>query len=163
MTEYVIRLAEQKDSDEILKLYRSIIGTQGCTWNEYYPSMEEITSDIRINSLYCLTDEKGSIIAVAAAGPLDELGDLAWDPAMTMPCELARIGVLPSLQKMGIASRLLGAVIKDCKCRGFNGMRFLVSKTNENALTLYGRFGFQKMGEVFRYGHDFYSYYRLLD
>ncbi len=160
---YILRLAEPKDSEEILKLYRSIIGTPGCTWSEEYPVMDNIISDIASGSLYCMTDISGQIIAAAAAGPLDELSDLEWDPGMTKPCELARIGVSPSLQKKGIASKLLCAVIEDCKSRGYNGMRFLVSKTNGSALALYNKFGFMKTGEVFRYGHDFLCYYKLLN
>ncbi len=160
---YIFRLAEPKDSKEILKLYRSIIGTPGCTWSEDYPTMEEIINDTEMRSLYCMTDNKGHIIAAAAAGPLDELSDLEWDPQMTKPCELARIGVTPSLQKKGIASELLSAVIEDCKNRGYNGMRFLVSKTNYGALALYDKFGFRKTGEVFRYGHDFLCYYKMLN
>lgn len=159
---YKFRLAEQEDDKNILKVYKSIIGTQGCTWDAEYPSMTEIITDIKMKSLYCITDDKGEIIAVATAGPLNELDDLTWDARMTKPCELARIGVLPFIQKRGIGSKLLDAVIEDCKSRGYNGMRFLVSKTNYNALTLYSKFGFQKVGEVFRYGHDFYCYYKLL-
>lgn len=161
--EYKFRLAEQEDEKNILKVYKSIIGTQGCTWDEEYPSIEGIITDIKMKSLYCLTDDKGEIIAVATAGPLNELNDITWDSRMTKPCELVRIGVLPSHQKKGIASKLLDAVIGDCKSRGFNGMRFLVSKTNCNALILYSKFGFQKVGEVFRYGHDFDCYYKLLN
>ncbi|MDP4089414.1 MAG: GNAT family N-acetyltransferase [Bacillota bacterium] len=160
--EYKLRLAEYGDEENILKLYRSILGTTGCTWSEEYPSMTEIISDIKMKSLYYLTDHQGKLIAVATAGSLDELDDLIWDSRMTKPCELARIGVLPSLHNKGIASKLLGAVIEDCKSRGYNGMRFLVSKTNNNALRLYGKFGFRNVGEVFRYGHDFYCYYKMI-
>lgn len=161
--EYKFRLAEPEDETEIWNVYQGIIGTQGCTWDAEYPSVVEIITDIKMKSLYCMTDDRGKIIAVATAGALDELEDLAWDARMTKPCELARIGVLPSMQKRGLASKLLDAVIEDCKRRGYNGMRFLVSKTNENALTLYNKFGFQKIGEVFRYGHDFYCYYKILE
>jgi L-amino acid N-acyltransferase YncA len=161
--EYKFRLAKQEDTENILKVYKSIIGTQGCTWNEEYPSMEGIITDIRMKYLYCLTDVKGEIIAVATAGPLNELEDITWDSRMTKPCELVRIGVIPSLQKIGIASKLLDSVIRDCKSRGYNGMRFLASKTNYNALMLYSKFGFLKVGEVFRYGHDYYCYYKLLN
>lgn len=97
--EFKFRLAEQGDEMNILKLYKSIIGTQGCTWDTEYPSMLNIMTDIKMKSLYCLTDDKGEIIAAATAGPLDELKDLTWDERMTKPCELSRIGVLPLMQK----------------------------------------------------------------
>ena len=87
--ELKFRLSEQEDEMNILELYKSIIGTQGCTWNARYPSMIEIISDIKMKSLYCMTDNKGKIIAVATAGPLNELKDISWDAMMTKTCELA--------------------------------------------------------------------------
>jgi ribosomal protein S18 acetylase RimI-like enzyme len=159
--EFKFRLAEQGDEENILRLYRSIVGTEGCTWDEEYPSMINILADIEMKSLYCVIDHTGKIIAAVAAGPFDELNDLIWDSRMENPCELARIGVHPSFQKSGIASKLLGEVLQDCKRRGYDGMRFLVSKTNYNALALYRKFGFQEVGEVFRYGHDFYCYNKV--
>lgn len=161
--EFKFRLAEQGDEINILKLYKSIIGTEGCTWDEEYPSMLNIITDIEMKSLYCLIDDKGKIIAAATAGHLDELKDLTWDSRITNPCELARIGVLPLMQNNGIASKLLAEIIQDCKIRGYDGMRFLVSKTNYNAIMLYRKFGFKEVGEVFRYGHDFYCYYKILN
>lgn len=161
--EFNFRLADLEDGINILQVYKSIIGTQGCTWDAEYPSLNEIISDVKMKYLYCITDIKGEIIAVATAGLLDELKDLSWDARMTKTCDLARIGVLPFMQKKGIASILLAAVIEDCKIMGYNGMRFLVSKTNYNALILYKKFGFQEAGEVFRYGHDYYCYYKILN
>lgn len=161
--EFLFRLAEQGDETNILMLYKSIIGTQGCTWHADYPSILNVMTDIQMESLYCLTDDEGKIIAAAAAGPFDELKDLSWDAKMAKPCELARIGVLPSMQRKGVASKLLSAVIEDCKRRGFDGMRFIASKTNYNALMLYRKFGFLEVGEVFRYGHDFCCYYKILN
>jgi ribosomal protein S18 acetylase RimI-like enzyme len=161
--EFKFRLAEQGDEVNILKLYRSIVGTEGCTWDEEYPSMLNILADIEMKSLYCVTDHSGEIIAAVAAGPFDELNDLIWDSRLKNPCELARIGVLPLFQRSGIASKLLGQVLQDCKRRGYDGMRFLVSKTNYNVLALYHKFGFQEVGEVFRYGHDFYCYNKVFN
>lgn len=159
---FKFRLAKQGDESNISNLYKCIIGTEGCTWDEEYPSMSNIITDIKMKSLYCLTDVKGEIIAAATAGALDELEDLTWVEEMIKPCELARIGVSPLMQKKGAASKLLQSIIQDCKRRGYDGMRLLVSKTNYNALALYRKFGFQESGEVYRYGHDFFAYYKIL-
>lgn len=157
-----IELAKPGEEEEILALYRKNIGTAGCTWHEEYPTMLNILEDMELKSLYCLKDAMGRILAVASAGPFNELTELTWDERMINPCELARITVTPDLQGKGIASLLLKAVISDCIRRGFDGMRFLVSKTNNNALRLYRRFGFEETGEAFLYGHEFFCYYKLL-
>lgn len=157
---YTFELVASGDADEVLGLYRSIIGTPGCTWNSEYPCMADILSDIRKESLYCLRDEGGSITAVAAAGKDDELehDGIPWDERMRNPCDLARIGVRPELMRRGLASRLLREIIADVPRRGFDGIRMLVSKKNLAALALYDKFGFRRYGEIFKYNIDFYCY-----
>jgi ribosomal protein S18 acetylase RimI-like enzyme len=155
---YRFRHVLKTDEQAVMRLYKEIIGTPGCTWNQDYPAIEDIRDDTDSNSLYCIEDDCGSIVAVAAAGSFNELQHLSWDIRITNPCELARIGVHPSVQNKGLGSIILSDVIADCKIRGFDGMRFLVSKENGSALKLYDKFGFQKCGETFMYGHDFYCY-----
>ena len=91
-----------KDSASIVQLYHAIIGTPGCTWDEEYPSAEDVAEDIKLSCLYCLEDGIGTLVAVAAAGAFEELSHLSWDARMNKPCELARIGVHPSMQHKGI-------------------------------------------------------------
>ncbi len=161
--QYKLRLAEHKDSASIVQLYHAIIGTPGCTWDEEYPSAEDVAEDIKLSCLYCLEDGIGTLVAVAAAGAFEELSHLSWDARMNKPCELARIGVHPSMQHKGIGAMILKEVIKDCQKRGFDGMRFLVSKTNPGAIALYNKSGFRECGETYMYGHDFYCYQRIFD
>jgi ribosomal protein S18 acetylase RimI-like enzyme len=77
---------------------------------------------------------------------------------MERPCDLARIGVLPNMQKRGIGTAILKNVINAVKERGFDGIRMLVSKTNPAALAMYDKNGFSRCGETFMYGIDFYCY-----
>lgn len=156
MVDYKFTLAEPNDFSKILSLYRSLIGTPGCTWNEYYPSMDTIEEDVNSNSLYTLKDVSGKIIAVASAGKFDELTDLQW--SMSNPCELARIGVLSEYQNQGIGRFMLQNVLLAVKERGFDGVRMLVSKNNSAALALYEKNGFIRCGEAFMYEIDFYCY-----
>ena len=44
--QYKIKLAESKDKDELLKLYKSMVGLPGCTWSEEYPNADIIDWDI---------------------------------------------------------------------------------------------------------------------
>ena len=43
---YRIKKANIRDKDEIAKLYRSLIGQAGCTWNNEYPNNKIIEQDI---------------------------------------------------------------------------------------------------------------------
>jgi ribosomal protein S18 acetylase RimI-like enzyme len=155
MDGYEFLLAAGEDIPEIANIYSSLVGTPGCTWDSDYPNRETAESDVGSKSLYVLKKD-GRIVAVASAGPFDELGHLPWLPKH--PCELARIGVAPSMHNKGVGTVILQNVMKAMKEKGFDGIRMLVSKTNPAALALYEKNGFEKCGEVFMYDIDFYCY-----
>jgi len=155
MGRYNFLLANDSDLSEIMELYHSIIGTPGCTWSLDYPCEENVEADIKSKSLYILKNHD-KIVAVAAAGSFDELDHLYWRPKK--PCELARIGVDPTMQKQGVGTIILQNVINTMKSKDFDGIRMLVSKTNSAALALYNKNGFEMCGETFMFGIDFYCY-----
>jgi ribosomal protein S18 acetylase RimI-like enzyme len=101
-----------------------------------YPNKENVESDINSKSLYILK-YNDKIVAVAAAGSFNELDHLHWEPKK--PCELARIGVVPTMQKHGVGTIVLQNVINSMKRKDFDGIRMLVSKTNSAALALYNK------------------------
>lgn len=153
-----IRMATTKDENEILKIYQSLVGTSGCTWNEEYPTMEDIRNDIIKNSLYAMCNEE-KIIAVAAAGKDTELDHLnCWSKNIKQPCDLARIGVLKEFQNKGLAKKLIKYIENDITKRGFDGIHFLVSKTNLSALAVYNKLGYKSCGETNMYDIDWFCY-----
>lgn len=155
MNGYTFLLASYEDIPEIVGIYHSLIGTPGCTWDLDYPNRETAESDVDSKSLYILK-KNDEIIAVASAGEFNELGHLPWTP--TNPCELARIGVRPTMQRQGIGTMILQNVMKTVQEKGFDGIRMLVSKTNPAALALYEKNGFVKRGETFMFDLDFFCY-----
>ena len=155
MNDYEFMLAKHDDIPEIVSIYHSLVGTPGCTWHLDYPSKETAEFDIDNRWLYILK-KHDKIIAVASAGDYGELRDLQWKPQK--PCELMRIGVSPAFQKQGIGTIILQHIIRTAKEKGYDGMRFLVSKTNPAALAMYDRNGFERCGEIFRFDIDFYCY-----
>ena len=157
---YTFSLAGNDDIPEIISIYNGLIGTPGCTWNAEYPSIETAESDINRKSLYMLK-HKEEIVAVVSAGPFDELGHLKWKPKN--PCELARIGVIPSMQRRGVGTAVLHNVISAMMEKGYDGIRMIVSKNNPVALALYNKNGFEICGEAFMYGFDFYCYQMLFE
>jgi ribosomal protein S18 acetylase RimI-like enzyme len=155
MKNYNFLQANFDDIPEIVKIYHSQIGAPGCTWDYDYPNIKTAESDINTKSLYILKENK-KIIAVASAGSFNELGHLKWKPKN--PCELARIGVIPTMKKQGIGTIILHNIIKEMKEIGYDGIRMLVSKTNQAALAFYNKNGFEICGETFMFEHDFYCY-----
>ena len=46
-----IRKAINTDIDEIIKIYNSLVGTPGCTWNMDYPNIDDVKNDFSKDSL----------------------------------------------------------------------------------------------------------------
>ena len=156
MNDYEFQLADYDKIPEILSIYHSVIGTPGCTWSLDYPSRETAEDDIENNWLYTLK-KYGKMVAVASAGKFDEWAHLLeWKPKNA--CELARIGVNPAFQNQGIGTIILQHTIAAMKEQGFDGMRFIVSKTNPAALALYDKNGFERCGETFVFDIDWFCY-----
>lgn len=157
-----IRLAKTEDTESIVNLYQTLIGTPGCAWSMEYPTIAEVQNDINNSSLYCMCDDNDNIIAVAAAGYDNELEHLSWNSMMKNPCELARVGVKQSMQNQGLGYVIVEHVIKDVKKRGFDGIRMLVSKANPSALALYEKLKFHCCGETRMYNIDWFCYEMVL-
>jgi len=156
------RHAETSDLDEIMQLYRILVGTPFCTWNEEYPSRELISEDIRARHLYCLCDNE-RILAVSAACVIHELDPLPWDARIKNPCDIARIGVLPAMQHRGIGSMMLRNIIEEIRRSGYDGIRLLVAKANIPALRMYEKAGFSICGETFAYHVDWFCQFQILE
>jgi len=157
---YTFSLAAPHDAPQVLDLYRSLIGAEGCAWNMYYPDRKVVDSDIQNRSLYILKDGD-KIIAAAYVGKMDELAELEW--ASDNPCELARLGVARDMHKKGMATILLEHIKYAAIERGFDGIVMMVSKNNPPALALYEKNGFERCGEVFMFDMGFYCYHTRLN
>lgn len=71
-----LRPAEAGEEEKLLQLYRSMIGTPYCTWNEQYPTMTDILLDMQGCGLYVLTDES-NILGTVSVVPENELDELS--------------------------------------------------------------------------------------
>ena len=158
-----IRKAEETDKNQILALYHSLIGTEGCTWSLEYPTMEDINQDLEKGGLYILSNEDNQIIGAATAEKDNELEKLGcWSKIITNPCDLHRIGIRQDYQNLGLAKELIKHIEKDVVKKGFDGIRFLVSKTNPNALALYNKLDYKNVGETNMYDINWFCYEKKL-
>ena len=50
------RRAKREEAEEVLRLYRSLIGTEYCVWTENYPTEWEVEFDLSRDALFCLRE-----------------------------------------------------------------------------------------------------------
>lgn len=139
--------ARAQDAPDVLKLYQSCIGLPGCTWNEYYPTDEDIQIDRAQGALYILRDGDAVIGAVSAGFKCELDGVCPWQ-ARNNPGEIGRLCISPARRGEGLGARLLREALMVLRAKGFDGARLLVSPENPPALRLYKSAGFTRAGEA---------------
>ncbi len=163
MNSFSIEQASFSDIDSILRLYRSLVGTPFCTWDEEYPNREIIEDDLRNHKIFIVRNEIGQIIAAAVSAQDDSLSSLApWYADVKQWALLTRLGVTQKYQNLGIARRLVAFVIADARQSGSDGIRFLVSPENLPAQRMYQSIGFDVCGRAEHYEMDWLCYQRRL-
>ena len=142
-----ITLAEESDKDELLKLYRSMIGG-AADWNEYYPSMENIEFDIAHDSLFVMKNQKGEIIAAISIDHDEEVDKLdCWSKDFQPSAEVARVCVRKDLQGQGIAKMMMEHVFTVLREQNKKSVHILVRDNHKAALKCYSDLGFVPVGE----------------
>ncbi|MCR4787130.1 MAG: GNAT family N-acetyltransferase [Lachnospiraceae bacterium] len=155
----MITNAQEKDKEEILKLYRMQIGRKFCPWDEHYPSEDEIEYDLSRDSLFVMKDDEGNIIAAISIDSDEQVEALEfWSKELSPGGELSRLAVHPDHQNKGIAPMLIKHCMEVLKERGYKSVHFLVNKNNEKALRSYASLGIPKVGETFMYEQPFFCY-----
>ncbi len=155
--------ATEADKKEILELYRSVIGSEGCTWSMEYPNEDILDGDLNRRDLFCMKDENGKIIGGISVDD-DKVVDAlpCWSEELKPGAELARLVVKEGFQNQGVARLLLQHGMIELKRRGYKSVHFLVSKTNERAIRSYGKLEFQIKGECDLFGEHWWCYEKEL-
>ena len=157
MTDTVFRAARKNEAETVFALYRSVIGTPFCTWNEFYPGMSEIRHDLESEGLFVL-EKDGRIIGAVSASPENELDDMDCWSRRGKVGEFARVVIHPDLQGRRLARLLVSGILDVMKERGFENIHISVAAENIPAQKTYGHFGFIPVGEEEMWGHLFYLY-----
>ena len=61
----IFRKADASDAKTVLALYRAVIGTPFCVWDESYPGETEIQGDLAAGTLYVLARDSEVIGAIS--------------------------------------------------------------------------------------------------
>ena len=162
MAKRIIQLAQEKDKQEILQLYKSQLGREYCPWNEYYPGSEEIDFDLSRDSLFVMKEDE-KIIAAITIDDDDNVTSLPYWTAELLPgAELSRLAVSIEHQNNGLAKDMMSYGMTEIKRRGFKSVHFLVNSKNLKALKCYEAFGFNKVGECELYDQPMLCYEKAL-
>ncbi len=152
-----LRPARADELDAVLALYKSVLGTPFCVWNDEYPSRIELDRDFEANNLYILT-ENGKIIGAVSVVPENELDHLeVWRVRDGSQIELARIVISLDCRGRGLAAYMLGELIS----RLDSAIHISAAVGNLPALKTYKKLGFDIMGEAELYGGRYYLLERL--
>lgn len=153
---------KENEKEQVLNLYRSVLGTEYCVWTEDYPGEREIAFDLSRDALFGIWDgEKlAGVISIDDDPEVEKL--TCWSKTMVPSAELARVGVALEYQNKGIARRLLAEVMLVAKERGYQGVHLLVAKENVKALRSYGKLEFENVGECYMFGHEYWCYEKAL-
>ena len=157
----VLRTARKDDLPEILKMYRSVIGKNGCNWTVAYPNEATLQEDFQSGNLYVLW--RGSkMIGAGSIVPKNELDDLnCWNYHKNV-AEIARIVIKPEYQSKGFGKHLVKKLCYKLNEKSYNAVHILVSTKNHHALNLYRETKFYCKGEFQRYDHSYYAFERKL-
>lgn len=156
----IFRKAKQQDLDEVYKLYRSLVGSAMCTWDEYYPGWIQINEDFQHGGLYVM-EENSTIAGAISLVPENELDALPfW--VCSQAREIARVAVAPGLQGKGIAYQMVSALTAQVFQSGVPAIHLLVSVENAPAQRLYRKCGFTFLNRCSMFGLDFFACEKLL-
>ncbi len=148
---FEITKAALGDAEEIAAIYRSHIGSPGCTWDEHYPTLDFVKRDIAGNFLYKAV-KNGEIIAAAYLGEYEEREWIECFPREFRNMgELSRVGVKKGFQKTGVGTALVEFLKKEAKKLPYDGLGLLCGAENFSAMKLYEKCGFTRCGESFLY------------
>lgn len=155
--------AEEKDKEEILRLYKTQLGREFCPWDETYPGEKEIEFDLSRDALFVMKDEKGKIIASISIDEDEAVEKLeCWTPELQPGKELSRLAVDPDYQNHGLAREMLQYGMQILYSQGYKSVHFLVNRHNKKALRSYAALNFQTVGECELYDQPFLCYEKAL-
>lgn len=155
--EFIFCEAQTEEINEIMSLYSDVIKTTFTTWDENYPSRNQVENDIKIENLFVLKND-GKIVAVSFLGGKGT-DDEVWQIDLKQPQRIARICVSHKLQGKGVGTFFVKKLIEKAKQRGADGMHFHVCTQNPSAMKMYEKAGFKNCGQgKSNYGFDFFKF-----
>lgn len=158
-----LRNAKLTELDTIYNMYKSVIGTQYCTWSQQYPGKTEIDNDYKTGNLYVLVGEE-KIIGAITAVPENELSHFTfWQKNNENTREISRVIISKEFWGQGMAKKLVQSLISILEKQGCQSVHLSVAALNIPAYKTYISLGFTPVGESDMYGSHFILCEKLLN
>ncbi len=150
-----IEFANEKDKNEILALYKTMLFGPA-DWNENYPELDTIEFDLSRDALIKLVDDAGKIAAVISIDEDEEVDALpCWSRELRPFGELSRLCVRKDMQGRGLSKLMMRHGFDELKKRGMKGIHILVKTGHGKAIRCYSELGFKTVGECHLFEKDF--------
>ncbi len=149
-----IELAERRDADAVVRLLSDcrdqLLGQGIHQWDEEYPSIDYVVSDVAQGSLRKLV-LSGRIVAVISFDEIQEpeYSTVRWRFTEPPILVIHRLAVSPSFQGRGYARMLVDHVEQSARDLQFNSIRIDTYSGNTRVLDFYQRRGYERAGEVY--------------
>lgn len=157
----IFREAKKDEAQAINNLYKSVMGTIYCTWDDIYPGKIEIEEDLAADTLFVL-ERNSEIIGAVSVVPKNEMDAFDCWKARKNTRELARVVISPAEQGKGLSRVLIDGVILELRKTETVAVHISVAKVNIPAIKLYKKYGFDFCGEAYMYGNNYYLCEKML-
>ena len=144
-----LRNSKKDDFKVVETIYKSMVGEPFCTWNERYPTIEDIEFDHTHENLYILEDNGEIIGAVSVEKPNHAVNQ-------NCTCEVSRVVISKKHQGKGLAKQMVKMLAKILYKKGLTDIEVIVSKVNIPAFKTYEKLGFKVTSEHNEYGIESY-------
>lgn len=128
-------------------------------WNEFYPSLDIIETDITSVHCYLLKDNGLSIayFTIDEEQP-PEYNNINWITKGEKVLVIHRLAVLPEYQGKGIAKKILKFIEEFANENKYESIRLDAYSKNIKALKLYENYGYKMVGKLYFSNREFHFY-----
>ena len=161
----MIRVATERDAEEILKIYEHYIRNTAITFECIVPTVEEFSGRIEKTLKkypYLVYEQDGEIIGYAYAGPLNTRQAFDW----SVECS---IYVKAGLQKKGLGRELYTALENALALQNIINLSACIAypevedeHLNRNSVQFHSHFGYSMVGEFHKCGYKFGRWYDMI-
>lgn len=146
--------ATHDDATSIMELIKDcVIDMQAkgiLQWNEDYPNLQAINTDVQTNSAHIIKFNSLCIATITLNEEQSpEYQEITWLKDDCKPLVVHRLAIHPSYQNQGIAKRLMLFAEQFAVRNGYTSIRLDTYSANSFALRLYEKLGYQNLGQVF--------------
>lgn len=147
-----LRLANMDDLPQLKGVYRNIIDAMNQNniqiWDEIYPC-EFFADDIKNNRLYVLMEKDEIVSAFALCGTNAGENHIKWENKQAQVLYIDRLGVNVNYLRKGIGGIILHRAIALAREKDAAYLRLFVVDSNEPAINLYRKSGFQQADGIY--------------